>query len=433
MKKLLMCAMVLLMFWVSGCGGKKGDYASFFVEPQGETPANTIVSQLVLDTLQIDAPGSSYVGFSGMHGDKIYFADQYLCRVFEYDKDLRLLSQHMRQGRGPQEIPLSQIEGYGLGSNGNHYFVGATRDIYIFDSTLTKVNNINFLAPRPENGVQQQNDSQGIGAGNSSSKTGDIYKQNHFYALDYENMIIRQSGDYLYFNVIGGDENNNIGNHDFYQNSRIIMKVNATDGTIAGTMGRMPPAVKFMSAFVRQQFDIDDDGNFLVSFEADSLVYVYNCNFEIQCAFGRAGTDMKTDYAELSMNETYRDGYEVERARKGCYTSIKRVGDYVFRSYKTGGDLLDVATHSPQHDKNENANLLRDKMQIYKLPDDKNKQAGSANNGKQAGYGDIMLIGDVDVPVGFTVLGYMAPYFYSAIIADEQDEALTVFRFKLSR
>ena len=74
------------------------------------------------------------------------------------------------------------------------------------------------------------------------------------------------------------------------------------------------------------------------------------------------------------------------------YSSIKKVGEYIFRTYKTGNEA------DP------------DRMQIYR---------------------DRTLAGDVKVPKDLTMMGYIAPYYYSRIIADEEKETLTIYRFTL--
>ena len=48
-------------------------------------------------------------------------------------------------------------------------------------------------------------------------------------------------------------------------------------------------------------------------------------------------------------------------------------------------------------------------------------------------YKEGKLIADVSVPTNFRVMGYMAPYYYSYIIPnmDEEDNSLMLYRFRL--
>ena len=40
---------------------------------------------------------------------------------------------------------------------------------------------------------------------------------------------------------------------------------------------------------------------------------------------------------------------------------------------------------------------------------------------------------DSEVPKGFKVVGYIAPYYYSQIMGGEEDDSMMVYQFKLDR
>lgn len=46
-------------------------------------------------------------------------------------------------------------------------------------------------------------------------------------------------------------------------------------------------------------------------------------------------------------------------------------------------------------------------------------------------YKDGKLMSDSEIPKGFKVVGYIAPYYYSQIIGGEEDGSMMVYRFKL--
>ncbi len=367
---------IIFVFILSGgCRNKNidGDYSSFFVLPE-ENEKNITIQSLNIQTIDLNLPNSSYAGYSGITNSKIFFADKYFCWLYELDEDLNLLGRRMGQGRGPQEIPLKNIMGYTASPDGHHYFVGSTRDLFIYDSTYTIVKNISFIAEP----FDPQNDTH--------------YDENDYYSLDYDDLILRPYKDHLYFNVIGEEVDFDISYKEYYQNSRVMMELDI-DGNrgIERLMGRMSPEVKYMTAFWRHQYDVDKRGNFYVGFEADSLVYVYDNNYRIKYSFGHSGEGMNTDYLEMTL-DNYADLVDIERGEKGYYTSLKKIGNYLFRTYKRGGDMDS------------------DRMQIY--------------DGRT-------LIGDVDVPINFSVMGYIAPYYYSDIIADEEEETIRIRRFRL--
>ena len=82
----------------------------------------------------------------------------------------------------------------------------------------------------------------------------------------------------------------------------------------------------------------------------------------------------------------------VEQEIRGRYTSLCVWGDLTFRTYLTG---------APDY---------QNRLQIY----DKTT-----------------MIGDVLVPSGFKVMGYIDPFFYSEFICDEDNENIEIYRFKL--
>ena len=47
------------------------------------------------------------------------------------------------------------------------------------------------------------------------------------------------------------------------------------------------------------------------------------------------------------------------------------------------------------------------------------KGGGSVTDGLQV-YRDGVLVGDVDVPLGFRMAGYVEPYYYSYVVPDER-------------
>lgn len=141
-------------------------------------------------------------------------------------------------------------------------------------------------------------------------------------------------------------------------------------------------------------FDIDNNGCFYVSFEADSVIYKYDNSFTPLYSFGYSGKNMNTKYVRVGSFGEMGEHYSQERMDKGFYDWVEYVDEtgLLFRSYKKGS-----------HD---------------------------ANDGLQI-YSGTKLIADVDVPKNLRVVGYVEPYYYSHVITDEEKEIMVVYRFKL--
>lgn len=367
------------LFLLCGCNKKKTSYTSFFVEPM-KNEMNICIQSIVLDTMYSENINTSFVGFGGIYEDQIFFADKYFCWLYEFDRNLNLIDRKLGQGRGPTELTIGSIMGYGISpDNGNHYFIGGSNDIYRYDPDNNKTNTFSCY-PGNLNEVPIESPEY-------------PYDSPAFYGLIYNNMKVKIHKDELYFKILGSNSFLEIPfSESDRQSARIIKTINRNDGSTERLLGRMSPAIKLMSACRRQQFDIDSNGYFYVSFEADSLIYVYDNNYNIDYSFGFSGKIVNQDYIEFSTDDEFEKGYSSERATKGYYSSITVTNGYVFRTYKTGG--------TPS----------RTRMQIYR---------------------DRTLLGDVEVPDNFEVMGYIEPYYYSDFIGDDEEETLKIYRFSL--
>ena len=220
------------------------------------------------------------------------------------------------------------------------------------------------------------------------------------YTLCYPKLIARNCNDYLFYNVyIDHPKLNMSSGEDYYKNARIICKMNLKNGNIQDILGRLSPEYQkyhYIGQFSLPSFDISREGDFYVCFEADSLIYRYDKNYNIKEAYGIKGKNMNTSYKEIStINELKRE-HESQREVCGYYNFIEYIDDrgLLFRSYTKGNKET------------------TDGLQIYK--------------------GDC-LIADVDVPKNFKIIGYIEPYFYSDLIFNEENEILKVYRFKLEK
>lgn len=370
MKKIFV--LILFISFIAGCSNQAEDNDSYFMEPSVNLTDNKIHA-IKLDTVHIKLPNTSYNGFSCLFSDKIYFADKFLCWVYELNSELETVARHLGQGRGPGEIPIKNIAGYTVSEKGSHIFVGTTRDMYVYDTDFKQYNKVTFL-PRQDS----QTDT-------------DPFQRYDFYSLDYENPIIRTYKKSVFFNVIGGNDEYNISTKPYYKKARILMEVDSENGNIERVSGRLSPKVQYMTAFSKCRYDIDNrNGDFYVTYEPDSLIYVYDKEYHLKYSFGYNGKSMRTGYEQLSPGKAFLAQYKNEHLIKGYYTSIRKIGSYVFRTYQQENNKY--------------------RMQIYK---------------------DRVLLGDVSVPECFRVLGKIGPYYYSEIVTYEDKEDLLIYKFTL--
>lgn len=285
----------------------------------------------------------------------------------------------MSQVPGPDELATKNIVGYCPLDNGGHFFIGPSNDCYVFNQYFKK--NHFFVLNRSNYGTEPSYDSP------------------FYYTLSYPKLILRNYKDKVYTNVYCEHPQLHMFSsyNEYIEGAHYIASVGLLDGAMDSVYGNYPKTYEAGNTkqFTLVNYDVDKDGNFYVSFEADSLVYMYDNAFNPLVAFGYDGKEMDKDYAVLHSVKDFRMRNMDEREKRSYYTWVEYIDerDLLFRSYRK-------AQASPA-----------DGLQIYHKH---------------------VLVGDVNVPKGFKVMGYSAPYFYASVPIDEENEKITFYKFKLS-
>jgi len=337
-----------------------------------------------IETIILNDEGveSSQIGFSGIHrGQDYYFFDVRFCWYYVFDLDGNYKARFLGQGGGPREIPIGRVAGGCILQDSSLFLLGHTLDHYIFDKNFER-KTMFFLSDY----------RQDINSGISDWWT---------YTHEYDDLIIRNNKDKIFFNMYMEHPNFIFFQYpQRYLDRYHIFEVDITHEKPGNMYLKGYPPVYHkntsLSTFIfsKINYDMDNAGNFYVSFEADTLIYKYDNQFKPLYSFGHSGKNMDMNRKRISdVNEWVRN-YQQERIDRGYYGWIEYVEEtnLLFRSYKRG-------SHAPD-----------DGLQIY---------SGTT------------LIADLSVPKGFRVAGYVAPYYYSHAIADEKRELLIVYRFKL--
>jgi hypothetical protein len=284
----------------------------------------------------------------------------------------------MGRGKGPGEI-VASISSYAQLPDGGWFFVGATLDGYIYNS--------NFIQKR----------WFFYDRGTSDTRS---FENPFMYTQLYSDLIIKEHGGYLYYNVWSGNRTLSIFDDQtqYFRNVRILSQLNLATAKVERVFGRYSPFYdnnRGLNLFIEPIFDIDNHGNFYLTFYADPMIYVYDKNFSPLYSTGFQGKRMNLRYPNVSSVSEYQKHHHERRAKYGYYRQIFYVNEtgFLFRPYAR-------ADYQPY-----------DGLQIYK---------------------DVVLIGDVNVPKGFKMIGYSKPYYYGfcGLGEDDEDENIIIFRFK---
>ncbi len=371
---------LFVSFLMGGCSSPKSnpEIEDLFPLPTAANLQKIEIGAIDIEPFPLDSVESSYLGYLEMNQDTIYQIDEKFCWMFRFTKDGRLIDRRLGIGQGPKEYECGSIDGYSLLSDGRWVF---------FDSG----NGCNFYT----NNLDKQNRLQIIMDGSREDKS---YENIRMYTKDYGNLIIKQLGDCLYYNVVGYEgmyEDFMSNTTNYFRQVHVLMKMNMKTGQVECLLGGYPSLYERKHAVFQQvSFDIDPIGErFFVSYDADSLVYCYDKDYKPLYAFGWQGRNMKVDYDSYSWETLLKQRTKI-RSKYSYYCNIKYVKelDLLFRPYKKDLDSD------------------YDGLQIYR---------GQT------------LIGDMDVPRGMTILGYSAPYVYGTTGMDGMRESIDMFRFKL--
>lgn len=376
MRKYIKYLIVLNIVFSSCAGDKSLKQDEFFGSLRNESPINSI-SAITLHPFSLEPIESSYVALLDISDDFIYMVDKKFCWIFVFDKNGHFLKRELGQGQGPNELATGMIDGYTKINSNGYLFVGGGNDCHLYNDKFMLKNK--YVIDKGQTG--------GVAS----------YESPWIYTLSYEHLLMKNHGDFLYYTVFSEYDNMNFieSPDSYFANVHYLAKMNIYTGKVEKMLGKYSSIYqesKCLKQFSFVNFDIDAGGTFYVSFESDSLIYTYDKDFFPICSYGYSGEKMQNKQVVFSTFDDFSNGYEQNRAESGYYTGLKYINDtnILFRSYQRGDDAS------------------CDGLQIYK---------------------DGLLLGDVNVPFGFKIVGYIAPYYYATSGINEEKESVEMFKF----
>ena len=371
----------IIIFIFTGCSNKSKD--NFFKDPISKKDIR--FNKILLDTAYLDKIEASYVGISNIANSKICFIDEMSGRIYFFDQEGAFIHHQLGRGKGPYEFPGGEMLCYCSIGN-SHIFIDGSYSYYIFNEKWerSKTEYIDWQIEHSKNEMLKNPSPEMHG----------------LYSPFYYKFILRGKGDYVYFPVKSQHPTFNfVHSSSYYKNARIIAKLNIQSGKVEELLGRYSPVYqnyKYIGQFSLINFDLAGNGDFYVSFEADSLIYHYDKNYNIKHVFGNRGVNMDLNYKEIASMVKFKSNYLDERESRGYYTWLEYIDKekLLFRNYKKGNH--------------------------------------SQNNGLQIFNNRGTMLADIDIPQDFMkVIGYIKPYFYSNIVVDEKFESMKIYRFKI--
>lgn len=384
------CLFVFLLIIIS-C--KNEENQSDFEKIPHYSSSVSLIDNIHLDSIRLDSIVSSYTGELAIWKDTIFFVDSYFGYVNKFNQKGHFIERTLGQGKGPKEINIKYIDGINFKKDGQKVFLGSSNDAYVFgpDWEFRQLLNINWHRIPDGDKIFNEKKPSGDEIG--------------LYTFEWENLIIRSFEDHIYVPIYSQHEYfNAFRSKDYYLNGRILAEINLKNGRVNKIFGRRSPMYlqyKYLGQHSFFSYDMNSNQEFYVNHEIDPKIYVYSLSGDLIYSFGISGKDMDTSYTQFQLdgdiyNEAngnkIRDMYFENRPTKGYYTYLKCIGSNTFRSYRRGGH--------------------------------------SSNDGLQI-YEDRVLIGDIDVPKTFRVIGKIDDYIYGCVDIDEINERILLYRFQI--
>jgi hypothetical protein len=338
--------------------------------------------QISIDTLEITPSRSSQLGFFQLKGSAVYFVDQAYGLVEEFTLDGESKGVKKRELDGPEELQgISELIPTKTGFIIRHEWV-----FYHYDQDWDFLKKSVLQFPSKESYDELMDNPKGEYIGmyelqNYNRRTVELPDGGLLTKLDVEHPIF-----------------NAFISRDYYRESRILGKIDELFGEVK-EIGLTRPAsyeeFRFVPFHNKFDYAVTNTNLIYLTHEIDSLIYVYDTDWNLKGTFGASGKEMKTNYVQThNLDVAFESKYFYDsRKNEGFYKDIfvDEENELVFRTYRTGSDRQDLL--------DETYNPLR--LQIFKQR---------------------KLVGDHAVPGRFKILGKIGAQYIVDGFFDEQNE-----------
>lgn len=359
-------AFIIVLSLLYGCGKNR--------PAQLAGPNLPSFKSIKIDSVLLDPPAFSGVGFFEMKNDTILFFDKRFGTVSKFDLTGKYLGRSLGLGEGPQEI--ASITHAAELADGSYFILEVVWIFNLFTEDWRKVKRKNIRWNETASLKEMEESPRG-------EMTGiyEIEYETRPKAIGKDQVVVGITTDHPRFNSYFTD--------GYYRDARVFAILDINTGDVLEIIGRRPEVYlqkKYIPNFDVVHFDIDAE-HILATFEADSLVYVIDRKGNVTASFGRRGRDMNTEYALTSSFDDAEAQIVRDRKKYGYYTDVKYLPEagLVVRSYQRG------------------SHVRYDGLQVYR---------------------DKELVGDFDVPKGTRVIGYSNGRAVAEGIKDERNNRL---------
>ncbi|MDR2145275.1 MAG: DUF1573 domain-containing protein [Tannerella sp.] len=353
------------------------------------------ISGINLIPVKLDSMETSYVGYFWLNRDTLYFSDMYYFYIYSLRPDGSIISRHVGRGQGPNEVThfdfsIPFADGYYLHSTSNQYR-------YFFNNQW-QMENQGVVYWAWQRWGKKEFEYQVNHPDPASKNFYDEYVLSYLLPVWLNQMQQWDSTHIAVYVITGLPKLNWLDNTGhYYDYTRIIALIDVHTGEVDRILGRRSPFFLEKPNIPTMDFIgfTQAADTLFVSFFPDSAIYMIDKMEDRAIGkFGRKGRNMNTSY--MSIN-SWAEEWEREKEDWDTY------GFYTYLKYDEKRQLLFWGYQQGAHSE-------YDGLQIYK---------------------NHALIGDVDVPKGFYLIGYYNDQLIGAI-EDKEIKELELYYYKVN-
>ncbi len=390
--------LIVCVFLISACQSTDEELAEEVQEVQEVSYANIesiskapskSINSLELSKIEIQDIGNPVgKGFSYILDNQLLFFDLARGEVLEIDPETGSQKVIITKGEGPNQVP--RFESFTHSDDKRIFLDGYA--FFIYDSNWEQIgrNSYDFYANDEMTEIEANPKGEMIGV----------------YELKYWENQPHIVDDKLWINIESSNPKFNfLMNESYYRDSRIVGEVNLSTGEVERILGRRTP-IYLNYRFIphHDTFYLTPYGDdFLLSFEPDSAIYLVDKMLNPKSYFGAKGIGMNQAYFEVSDIDAWEASGKDALTKEGFYKHVygSQEDNMIMRTYTLGNEASEIL--------NIKDNPKR--LQIFK---------------------NFQLIGDVEVPTYFKVIGKIGEYYYADGSGENPDnEEILIYRFKI--
>lgn len=362
MKNILLISLLVFSF---GCTNNSDQFKIIDNIKIIESEVLPIIQNITLDSFTLKSNRYAGDGFCIMNNDSLYLVDPVFSIITTYNLRGDIYSEHLGK-KTPYN--LQSLASLSFSNNGNllisdkFKFLRFSKDWKFLDSSYL---------------IYQKSIDNNQLLNHPNAAYPDLYE------IKYNQFSLPNKGRYLIVEVESEHPKfNGFTNKNYYQTARNLALIDPNTWRVKPIFGSWPKTYKTGKNFpyfanLNYQYK---NRQFYISYEIDSLIYVFDRRYVPTYAFGKSGHLVNKNYKPSnSIRNAFDENLRLEERNKRGYYDFLFVddkGELIFRSYFTGIKI--------------SKNLHR--LQIYK----KTK-----------------LIGDVIVPMKFRPIGYNSSFLYA--------------------